>query len=155
MKRKKKVKMDRSYVVKKLQICPFEKIIYGQDNWFHPLRNEGYDYVLCVCDFANKRVIEIINEHAYKYIELVAGCMIRKERIINQERYAICPIDVCEYDLSNEEIKKINEIQKKLKEEKETNTPKFINGNYILRNEEYKEIINKEKEKSFVKVKRK
>ena len=60
--------LDRRYSIKRLQICPFEKIKCGEANLIHPIRNEGYGFVLCVCDLAHERVIEIVNGHSYKYI---------------------------------------------------------------------------------------
>lgn len=152
--RRRKENLDNSYLVQKLQICPFEKIKCGDEYLIHPLRNDGYEYVLCVCDFENNRVIDIMFQNQYRYIELLSAYMLNKEKIINQKRYAIRPLNVNEYELSNEEIIKLNNIQKKLKLEKKTNIPQFINGNYVLNNEEYKELVNKEKVLNKVKIKR-
>ena len=67
--------------------------------------------------------------------------MLNKKRIIDQKRYAICPLDVSDRELSSEEIDRIKIIMDKLDNEKENGVTEFIDGNYIMINEDYKKTI--------------
>lgn len=137
MKKKNRIAdIGKNYDIYKYQICPFERLKIGESTLIHPLRNEGYEYVTCVRDAKNNRVIEIINGHSYKYIEMMSGYMLNKQRIIDNKRYAICPIYMPLYELTDDEIRKIKEIENKL-----DNNEEFIDGNYILTNSEYRDCV--------------
>jgi hypothetical protein len=152
IKRKKELNFDQEYPISQFQICPFEKLKVGDSSLIHPLRNEGYEYVIGVMDAKNNRVIEIANGHSYKYIEMISGYMLNKQRIIDNKRYAICPVYVSKYELTNDEIKRINEITRKL-----SNNEEFIDGNYVMTNSEYRDSIieYKNQEKQRFKIKKK
>lgn len=134
--RKKELVMKERFSINEIHICTFERI----NNLFKPNLNE-YPLRFCVVDKSNGIVIDIEHELKYDYVETVSGLYFINEsmkKIRDNKRAAIFPMTLIDID---EDIRKrANNIINRLKSGEE-----FKDGNDVLGNEEYLNIVAKEK----------
>lgn len=138
-----------SYEICWLQICPFVEVnITSNKNLLRPLRNEDYEYRLCVFDKQKRKAIDVDLEIEYNYIETSLLYFIGEEskKIEINKRYACfkLPLGMKNVDSGTliKAVDVINYIEKGIE---------YTDGNSIS-NEEYIGIL---KQKEIQKVKRK
>ena len=135
------------YNVSWLQICPFERLKSGL---LKPNR-EDYPYRLCVVDKKSGNVIDVKTNNSYKYIHTSSIYFMHEEakKIIDGKRYAIRELQSSMFSISEEDLKLAREIINKL-----NNNIDFVDGNEVLSNEQYLEIIKEKNNKVKMKEKK-
>ena len=129
--------MDKKYRVTEVNICTFEHI---NNKCVRPRLNDYPHARLCVIDKQKNIAIDIYHELKYDFLEtlnmtyFINGSM---SKIRENKRAAIQPIITI--DLTDDEVKKASMIIKKLED-----GYNFIDGNDVLSNEQYLELVEKE-----------
>lgn len=138
---------DNRYSVCWLQICPFERLESG----LLKSNRDNYPYRLCVIDKKEDVVIDVKTSHKYNYIHTSSIYFMHEEakKIEDGKRYAINELQSSIFLVLEEDIEKAREIIYML-----DNNIGFVDGNKMLSNEQYLEILLEE-EKNKVKKKEK
>ena len=129
--------MERRYQIINTFICPMNFI----GEFVKP--NLEYSIRLCVLDTEENFVIDIEHELMYKFIKTngeYSLCVGEKAKIEENKRFGL--FKIIDLEIPRESIEKAEKIIKKLK-----NKFTYPNGNDILTNEEYWELVNAKKNK--------
>ncbi len=125
---------NKRFLIKSMYICPFD---FSKENFV--VQREGYPMRFCVLDTDKKIAVDILHGLKYDYLETLSGLYILSDyitQIKNGERYAAFPEQSNGPD--NITFSKALDIIKKLKA-----GGKFENGNEVLSNDEYLNLITK------------
>ena len=127
--------------ISKMHICPFEKY----DNSRLKFDLEKYKDRLCVVDENKDIVVDVETGHQYPYVRTVSMIYFLNEleakKVVVGKRVGCFEYDsICLSDLNSEDLKKCKEVIELLKQ-----SFVFPNGNEQLTNEQYLELINRQK----------
>ena len=127
---------DNNYKIVTMHICSFER-----KNGMLSLNMNKYPERLCIHDKLNKVVIDVETNHQYPYVRILnmqSFYNIEESKMLTSDKRVACiEYATVPYDLGKETLKKCQNIIKALKEGKE-----FPDGNKVLSNEQYLEMIN-------------
>ena len=129
--------MDKRYRITEVNICTFE---YISDKCVKPRLNSYPHFRLCVIDKEKSIAIDIYHELKYDFLKTLNMVYFINGSISNireNKRAAVQPIITL--DFTNDEIIRAKKIIKKLEEGYQ-----FKDGNDVLNNEQYLELVEKE-----------
>lgn len=130
---------DINYKIVKMHICSFER-----KNGILLFNTKKYPERLCVHDKKNKIVIDVETHHQYPYVRVTNMQDIYYKEdakmLTPDKRVACMEYFTSIYDLNKEELKQCKAIINLLQKGKS-----FLDGNQVLSNEQYLEIINNSK----------
>lgn len=132
--------MIGKYKVAEVQICTFEFVKGGL---FRPNLNQYPIARLCVIDTKNNVAIDVKHECKYDYLETLSMLNFMNgasKKIKENKRAALCPYMFLGFE-NKDDREKTYEIIKKLE-----NGYEFIEGNDLYTNEEYLDLVFKERE---------
>ena len=141
-------KKEEKYIVREVNVCTFNLA----DNGYVRVNIQDFpDLRLCVIDTENNIAIDVNHELKYDFLgtqSTLAFYNFSIDKIKGNKRAALLPINVS--DLEDEQEKRVNAIIKKLKKGFE-----FEDGNEVLTNEQYLELVEQETEQKYEKTKQK
>lgn len=126
-------------MIARIHICCFE-------SFNNNLKTDLQKYLdrLCIIDEEKDIVVDVETRHQYKYVRTVSMLYFLNEletkKIIPGKRFGCFKYDNSLIDVSSDELKECKKIIDLLKQGYE-----FPNGNDVLTNEEYLELINRPK----------
>ena len=133
--------MQKRFRIAETLICSF---ILKEHGIVEP--DDRYHLRLCVIDEENEIAIDVEHELQYDYIKTGSSIYLQHKainHIKDNKRAAIFGCITLESDISDKTmLKKSKDIIKGLEKNK-----KYLDGNSVLNNEEYLEVIKKAKEK--------
>ena len=130
---------DKNYKIVKMHICSFER-----KNGILLFDMNKYPERLCVHDKKNKIIIDVETGHKYPYVRVLnmqSFYNVEEIKDLTQDKRVGCmEYATCIVELNKETLKSCKNIIKLLQDGK-----CFPDGNEILSNEQYLEMINESK----------
>lgn len=127
---------DKNYKIVRMHICSFER-----KNGALTFDMKKYPERLCIYDKKNKVVIDVETSHSYPYVRVLYQQMfydVEEVKTLTQDKRVGCiEYAALIFELDKKQLKKCRNIIKALQDGKS-----FPDGNQILSNEQYLEMIN-------------